>query len=360
MPYSREPLYLRVNRPTRVNYPSRNQPPYPKAIAQPEKQLPYSREPLYLRVNRPTRVNYPSRNQPPYPKAIAQPEKQLPTQDPTTRRLTHIDLPNKTPVRELMHNLNVQRSRAQHVSWSRGNGTSPTQAHAQSSGGRGFDSHGCPNLNRMTGTSTSIRAIAGSILASIARPVDLFSPICLPLVLRAAAQHIWFRKFPNYSSLDDLHALLPGLLYPIAAERLRPNLRSPLANLGRNHTSRTYPVDLQIRSAQLAIEFAATDRLRAKFKSIVALAAKLAPVHLPFIAASVIGFANAQPITTDEISQKRRGAIKFGYRPWRGVAGKADPARTGHFTAKDLINNHPAGADNVSSLRHLQSRNNSF
>ncbi|KAG8310056.1 hypothetical protein J6590_071593 [Homalodisca vitripennis] len=61
-------------------------------------------------------------------------------------------------------------------------------------------------------------------------------------------------------SLDNVHALLPGPLYPIAAQRLRHNLRSLLANLGRNHPTRTCPLEFL---KQLAIVFASTDRLRA-------------------------------------------------------------------------------------------------
>ncbi|KAG8268352.1 hypothetical protein J6590_027513 [Homalodisca vitripennis] len=66
-------------------------------------------------------------------------------------------------------------------------------------------------------------------------------------------------------NLDDLHTLLSGLLYTIDA-RLQHNLRSPLAILGRNDPTRT---------GSRAMVFVAIDRLRANFKSIVALVASV-------------------------------------------------------------------------------------
>ncbi|KAG8250196.1 hypothetical protein J6590_106735, partial [Homalodisca vitripennis] len=48
------------------------------------------------------------------------------------------------------------------------------------------------------------------------------------------------------SHLNDLHTLLPGLDYTVAAQRLRHNLLSPLANLDWNHPTRTCPVEFQI------------------------------------------------------------------------------------------------------------------
>ncbi|KAG8310133.1 hypothetical protein J6590_069745 [Homalodisca vitripennis] len=59
---------------------------------------------------------------------------------------------------------------------------------------------------------------------------------------QAGGSLVSFRRY-------DLHTLPPGLLYTIAAQRLRHNLRCRLANLGRNHPTGTcriiVPVEFQ-------------------------------------------------------------------------------------------------------------------
>ncbi|KAG8328836.1 hypothetical protein J6590_100576 [Homalodisca vitripennis] len=116
-------------------------------------------------------------------------------------------------------------------------------------------SHGCIEMGQ--GLNTKVAQVCAYILGidvedvSVKPYYSLISPNVAPTGGSSGSES---------AALDNVHALLPGPLYPIAAQRLRHNLRSLLANLGRNHPTRTCPLEFL---KQLAIVFASTDRLRA-------------------------------------------------------------------------------------------------